>query len=272
MAGVNGVEIKVGQVWRTRGGEVVTVDLHDSADSAYPWRTTTGDWGEIWVTNSGREYPSRESSDDLIELVKDEKGFTIWHGGEQPVPDDTKVTCLFKDGTSSTWAAHLYKWSDTNLIAYKGVEEAAQADRTLGWTSDGKKVEYRYERGPGCYDIYAHKVVEEAAQADSATLAEETLSALGWTFDGQAWVEQPKIDMVPNALDVQVGGTHYKDCAIQPIEYIHANKLGFAEGNVVKYITRHRQKHGADDVRKVIHYCQLLLELEYGAGKTEGGA
>ena len=40
---------------------------------------------------------------------------------------------------------------------------------------------------------------------------------------------------------------------------------------MVKYITRHRQKHGADDVRKVIHYCQLLLELEYGAGKTEGG-
>ena len=106
---------------------------------------------------------------------------------------------------------------------------------------------------------------------DSATLAEETLIALGWTFDGQAWVENAVVTMAPNALDVQVGGSHYKDCAIQPIEYIHANKLGFAEGNVVKYITRHRQKHGADDVRKVIHYCQLLLELEYGAGKTEGG-
>ena len=77
------------------------------------------------------------------------------------------------------------------------------------------------------------------------------------------------IGMVPNALDVQVGGTHYKDCAIQPIEYIHVNKLGFAEGNVVKYITRHRQKHGADDVRKVIHYCQLLLELEYGVGAED---
>lgn len=72
-----------------------------------------------------------------------------------------------------------------------------------------------------------------------------------------------------SALAVQVGGTHYKDFAIQPVEYIHANKLGFCEGNVVKYITRHAAKNGADDIRKVIHYCQLLLELQYGV-KKEG--
>lgn len=73
----------------------------------------------------------------------------------------------------------------------------------------------------------------------------------------------------PSALAIQVGGTHYKDFAIQPVEYIHANKLGFCEGNVVKYITRHAAKNGADDIRKVIHYCQLLLELQYGV-KKEG--
>ena len=67
-----------------------------------------------------------------------------------------------------------------------------------------------------------------------------------------------------SALDRQVQGTHYKDHAIQPIEYIHANKLGFIEGNVVKYITRHASKGGAEDVRKVIHYCELLLQLQYG--------
>lgn len=237
MAGVNGIEIKVGQVWRTRGGALATVESFDhhpdypvnikvEGDSASCGRNGRC-WGDI-----GAEH-ANDDDDDLIELVKDENGLTIWRGGEQPVSDDTMVTTRFNDGSGSTTRAGSYHWGDTNLVAYK--------------------------------------VVEEATQADSATLAEETLSALGWTFDGQAWVEQPRIDMVPNALDVQVGGTHYKDCAIQPIEYIHANKLGFAEGNVVKYITRHRQKHGADDVRKVIHYCQLLLELEYGAGKTEGG-
>jgi hypothetical protein len=66
-----------------------------------------------------------------------------------------------------------------------------------------------------------------------------------------------------SALDTQVGGDHYK-LAIQPIEYIHANKLGFIEGNIIKYATRHRSKGGAEDIRKVIHYAQLLLRLEYG--------
>lgn len=66
-----------------------------------------------------------------------------------------------------------------------------------------------------------------------------------------------------SALDNQVSGTHYKDKGIQPIVYIHANNLGFCEGNAVKYLTRHREKGGADDIRKAIHYLELLLELEY---------
>jgi hypothetical protein len=71
------------------------------------------------------------------------------------------------------------------------------------------------------------------------------------------------------ALDKQEGGKHYKDLKIQPIEYIHANNLGYIEGNVVKYITRHSQKNGAEDIQKVIHYCELLLELEYGKNSEE---
>jgi len=65
------------------------------------------------------------------------------------------------------------------------------------------------------------------------------------------------------ALDTQVGGGHYKDCAIQPIEYIMANKMNYCEANVVKYITRHHLKGGKEDIKKVIHYCELLLEMEY---------
>ena len=67
-----------------------------------------------------------------------------------------------------------------------------------------------------------------------------------------------------SALDKQESGNHYKDKGIQPIVYIHANNLGFCAGNVVKYITRYKDKNGAEDIRKAIHYCQLLLELEYG--------
>ena len=64
------------------------------------------------------------------------------------------------------------------------------------------------------------------------------------------------------ALTKQVGGSHYKDKGIQPIIYIHANELGFCEGNVVKYITRWRDKNGVADLRKAIHYLELLIELE----------
>lgn len=66
-----------------------------------------------------------------------------------------------------------------------------------------------------------------------------------------------------NPLDVQVAGNHYKKLKIQPIEYIHANGIPFIEGNCIKYLMRHRDKGREQDIRKVIHYCQLLLKLEY---------
>jgi hypothetical protein len=66
-----------------------------------------------------------------------------------------------------------------------------------------------------------------------------------------------------SALDIQIGGEHYRKMKIQPIEFIHANELDFLQGNVVKYITRHKNKNGAADVRKALHYCQLILELQY---------
>ena len=65
-------------------------------------------------------------------------------------------------------------------------------------------------------------------------------------------------------LDKQIGGDHYKDCKIQPVEYIHANQLDYFEGNVIKYVTRHRTKgEGKKDIEKAIHYAQLILELYY---------
>lgn len=67
-----------------------------------------------------------------------------------------------------------------------------------------------------------------------------------------------------SALDTQVNGDHYKKHSIQPIEYIHANALDFFQGNMIKYATRHKDKNGADDLRKVIHYAQLAMQMQYG--------
>lgn len=66
------------------------------------------------------------------------------------------------------------------------------------------------------------------------------------------------------ALYKQEGGTHYKEMAIQPVEYITKNNIPYLEGNVIKYVTRHRSKGGSEDIKKAIHYLELILQLTYG--------
>lgn len=68
-----------------------------------------------------------------------------------------------------------------------------------------------------------------------------------------------------SALNTQVAGDHYKALKIQPIEYIHANSLPFAEGSVIKYVTRWRDKGGLADLEKAKHFLELLIELEQKA-------
>ena len=58
----------------------------------------------------------------------------------------------------------------------------------------------------------------------------------------------------------QVGGSHYKNFHIQPYEFISKNNLSFFQGNVVKYVCRYKRKGGAEDIKKIIHYCQLELK------------
>lgn len=69
------------------------------------------------------------------------------------------------------------------------------------------------------------------------------------------------------ALDVQVGGDHYKDMKIQPVEFIHANGIGFFEGNVISYVSRWRKKNGIEDLKKAKHFIDLLIDLETAAQK-----
>lgn len=65
-----------------------------------------------------------------------------------------------------------------------------------------------------------------------------------------------------SALDTQVGGTHYSEMAIQPAEFIERNKLSFLEGCIVKRICRWRRKDGLQDLLKIKHEVDLLIELE----------
>jgi hypothetical protein len=77
-------------------------------------------------------------------------------------------------------------------------------------------------------------------------------------------MKKARIESHESELDTQVGGSHYKDYPIQPIQFITANQLGFCEGNIIKYVSRHRKKNGRQDLEKALHYIKLLIELEYG--------
>jgi len=63
-------------------------------------------------------------------------------------------------------------------------------------------------------------------------------------------------------MSKQIGGSHY-DLTIQPIDYIMQNGLGYCEGNVIKYISRHQDKNGSEDIRKAIQYCEFILAEIY---------
>jgi hypothetical protein len=64
-------------------------------------------------------------------------------------------------------------------------------------------------------------------------------------------------------LDHQEGGSHYKKMAIQPIDFIYFNEIPFIEGNIIKYILRHKKKNGLEDLKKAKHYLEILIEKEY---------
>ena len=137
---------------------------------------------------------------------------------------------------------------------------------------------------PGFDEKYWGKVEVEGANQEMLIdliiryIHSEIKPQLPQTFKNKKEEENPLIDLKESyqqtmkilkekreesALDVQIGGSHYKQYKIQPIEFIHANEIPYIEASCIKYLCRHRNKNGAEDLRKVIHYCELLLELEY---------
>ena len=90
---------------------------------------------------------------------------------------------------------------------------------------------------------------------------------VGTCADIVAWRPAlPSVDSekVETALSTQIGGEHYKKYAIQPVEFITKNKLGFLEGCVIKRICRYEDKNGLEDLKKAKHEIDLLIELKYG--------
>jgi hypothetical protein len=121
------------------------------------------------------------------------------------------------------------------------------------------KLAKKYKTAPS----YVYKMRARAMQVTTDKLRdserETAMDALVTTSqENGGW----QVTSTTGALNVQVGGEHYKKHKIQPIEFIHANNIPFIEGNIIKYIVRWRDKNGIKDLEKVKHYVDLLIDLE----------
>ena len=66
-----------------------------------------------------------------------------------------------------------------------------------------------------------------------------------------------------SAYDKQVGGKHYIKYKIQPSRFVVENKLLYPEGCVIKYILRHQDKGGKQDLLKAKHFIDMIIERDY---------
>jgi hypothetical protein len=121
------------------------------------------------------------------------------------------------------------------------------------------KLAKKYKTAPSYVYKMRARAMEQTANTLRDSEQDHTMDAL--VYSSQAlggW----QVTAETGALNVQVGGDHYKKLKIQPIEFIHANNIPFIEGNIIKYIVRWRDKNGIKDLEKVKHYVDLLIDLE----------
>ena len=69
--------------------------------------------------------------------------------------------------------------------------------------------------------------------------------------------------MTSKVWDKQHGGSHYQKYKIQPSQFVVENELLYPEGCGIKYIIRHRDKNGNEDILKAIHFLEMIIERDY---------
>ena len=110
---------------------------------------------------------------------------------------------------------------------------------------------------------YAHKLKQKVTEALATNpLTPEQDAAMDKLITMSQAEGHWQVTTSTGPLDVQIAGNHYKGKRIQPVEYIHANNLNFLEGCIVKRISRWRDKDGFQDLEKIKHEVDLLIEME----------
>lgn len=75
--------------------------------------------------------------------------------------------------------------------------------------------------------------------------------------------ETNDINSKDSVFDHQEGGNHYKNFKIQPVEFCHKNEFDWCQSNVIKYVTRHKNKNGIEDIKKALHYLKFIADMDY---------
>lgn len=142
---VNGIELAVGQKWKTKSGEIVKI-LYNDGDKTYPWDLSNG----ICVTDQGRVWKFTENNDDLSTLIQDEHGFTPWSGGECPVSYGVKIEYKMKNDPAKVYEGFPdgLRWGHFDLggdiIAYRVVKQEEQTKEVVVETKTEHTEEPKY--------------------------------------------------------------------------------------------------------------------------------
>lgn len=159
-----------------------------------------------------------------------------------------------------------YSLVNRDALLADGLEQYIEVpDDANAFLKIGNNGNYFYSFGEKSFVI--HDDGRRESIRDGITTIDEFMSFDTLGKDEILW-QREKIEVGEvkegSAWDVQEGGNHYKDLAIQPAQYALANKLDYVQGNIVKYVTRHASKNGKEDLLKAKHYIDLMIEHYYG--------
>lgn len=147
------------------------------------------------------------------------------------------------------------KWAEANHFTFASITAVKHKFFTEFW--DDRAIQVIRNEGIFVLNELTDKVCLNDGDDHGLSTA-----GLNQPFTPAEEVEEPRT--VTSALDIQEGGNHYKKYKIQPIEFVFANNIPVLEANAQKYILRHADKNGMEDLRKARHYLELMAEMYYG--------
>jgi hypothetical protein len=183
------------------------------------------------ITNNSANFDETTKAANMISYV-------LKQGGFKKI-DDHLVGSLEKVKLYYTDEAYSKRKQAAQLAVEKNIPTLEQHHQAKNYGTDNVA------------EAAAAPAIVDAAEIDNQTKVDAVSFQTG--FDAASVKE-------PSALDIQEGGDHYKRMKIQPVQYILANNIGFAEGNVIKYVSRWRNKNGIEDLKKARHFLDILIE------------